>query len=968
MSLPSGVVTFLFTDVVGSTRLWETEPNLMGAVMARHDQIIETAVAHAGGMVVRPRGEGDSRFAVFVSPRDAVVAAAAIAVALHGEPWATSTPIQVRTAIHTGEADLRAGDYYGDAVNRCARLRGIAHPGQILLTNATAGLVGAEMAAELTLTDLGEHRLKDLTRAEHIWQLHHDDLPAEFPALLSLNRARHNLPVQMSSFVGREAEIAALVDAVGEHRLVTVLGFGGMGKTRLALQAAAELGDGSADGVWFVDLAAITDSTRVPGEIATVLSIGEGADGAAPAVLRALADQNLLLVLDNLEQVLGCAHFVTELLAAAPGVHVLATSREPLRVRGEQQFPLQPMPLPDPNAAIDVVSTSEAVRLFVERAISVRPDFAVTPGNCAAVSAVCARLDGQPLALELAAARMKMLTIDSLLQRLASGQQLLTGGTLDMPERHRTLRATIAWSVDALKPDERDLLTAMSILPAHASIELIEAIAGPESDTFTLLDSLVEKSLVRTVDAGNETRYGLLVSIRDFAAESLTDSGRREYQDRHADYLARQLIDFFDAESVPESEAAWHEFVRRELDHIRAAIAHRRAHGPPTDLVRLVAGIDIVMVLLGLYAQYIELSDDVLIAGERPEYLVAILRARQLARSYLGGEVSSEERNALLEVGDRCTDPEMKVHAFIAAILASRNVAELTVARTAFDTALPLIANDRRRQGILDDRNNCLAKLLRFPDPPAAEAAARALLTGLWEDAGIARLAVLLLDRGHAAEAQEVAEPLADTQRYFVNDLIWQPYALAIRADAARATGDLDTALTLATQAFHDELDADISPHETAQILADIHRSRGELAEAMTILDGARSRVPNELNDAGAAIEWRRSVLQRHTGNAAPRDELLDETIAVLNSAGPFYGARDLLACAVEKAARVLETDPAYAARLLGWVRANRKDWVLPFGMDDEIEPLLTRLLPEHAGEHKSAVVGDPFPTEADRG
>jgi len=416
---------------------------------------------------VRPRGEGNSRFCVFARATDAVVAAAAIQQALHAEPWPTATPLRVRMALHTGEADLRDGDYYGSAVNRCARLRAIAHGGQALLSMATEELVRDGLPAGVTLHDLGEHRLSDLARPERVFQLLAPGLPDDFPPLRSLDALPHNLPVQLTSFVGRERELAAVRAALAAHRLVTLTGAGGCGKTRLGLQVAADALAAFADGAWFVDLAALADAALLPQAVLAALGLPE-APGRPP--LAALADvlrrRALLLVLDNCEHLVeACARLADALLRACPRLRILATSREVLGVPGEATHRVPSLGVPDPGLtlavayggsrdsggpALERLRRCEAVQCFVERALLVRPGFTLTAGNAPALAQVCRRLDGIPLALELAAARVRVLSVEQLAARLDDRFRLLTGGSRTALRRQQTLAAAIDWSYDLL--------------------------------------------------------------------------------------------------------------------------------------------------------------------------------------------------------------------------------------------------------------------------------------------------------------------------------------------------------------------------------------------------------------------------------------------------------------------------------------------------------------------------------------
>ncbi|MDQ4075234.1 MAG: adenylate/guanylate cyclase domain-containing protein, partial [Chloroflexota bacterium] len=491
-TLPTGTVTFFFTDVAGSTALWDQDPAGMREAMRRHDALVEAMVVAHGGQVVRPRGEGDSRFAVFVHASDAVAAASALQQALHAEPWPLSAPLRVRLALHSGEADLRAGDYYGSEVNRCARLRSLAHPGQALLSLTTAQLARDSLPEGVILKDLGVHRLRDLSQPEHVFQLIVPGLEEDFPPLLSLASRPNNLPVLPTSLIGREQEVATLTSwLAGEDvRLVTVTGPGGMGKTRLSMQVAAELLDNFPDGVFFVALAPISDPVLVLPTIAQTLHLQEQGTEPLLATLKAyLRDKQLLLLLDNFEQVVEAAPLVAELLATASRLKVLVTSREGLQLRGERRFPLPPLALPDlpshsctSRELVVTLSESAAVTLFVERAQAAKPTFTLTPDNALAVVDICRHLDGLPLAIELAAARIKLFTPQALLVRLTAttggALQLLRGGARDLPTRHQTLRDTIAWSYHLLHPAEQALFRRLAVFASGFTLEAAEAVYG----------------------------------------------------------------------------------------------------------------------------------------------------------------------------------------------------------------------------------------------------------------------------------------------------------------------------------------------------------------------------------------------------------------------------------------------------------------------------------------------------------
>jgi class 3 adenylate cyclase len=451
VEVPTGTVTFLLTDIEGSTRLWEEHPEAMEAVLARHDDLAAGIVAAHDGILVKHRGEGDSLFAVFPRALDAITTACALQRALQTEVWPANLPLRVRMAIHTGDAAVREGDYLGTAVNRCARLRAAAHGGQVLLSAATQELIRDQLPEGVSLRDLGAHRLRDLHQPEHLFQLLHPDLPADFPPLRSLEAFAHNLPAQLTSFIGREREMADVKRLLAASRLLTLTGAGGCGKTRLALHVAADLVEEYPHGAWLVELAALSDPALVPQAVATALGVREEPGRPLTATLNDyLRSRSLLLVLDNCEHLLAaCAQLVESLLRVCPKLRMLTSSREGLGVGGEQTYRVASLSLPDPQhlPALDQLQEVEAVRLFAERARLSQPNFAVTSTNATAVAAVCQRLDGIPLAIELAAARVKSLPVETIHARLDDRFRLLSGGSRTALPRQQTLRALIDWSL-----------------------------------------------------------------------------------------------------------------------------------------------------------------------------------------------------------------------------------------------------------------------------------------------------------------------------------------------------------------------------------------------------------------------------------------------------------------------------------------------------------------------------------------
>jgi predicted ATPase/class 3 adenylate cyclase len=526
LPLPSGTVTFLLTDVEGSTALWEQAPEPMRIALARHDTLFEGAVAQHSGVHIRPRGEGDSRFTVFGSAPDAIAAALAIQRALAGEPWPTPRPIAVRIGIHTGEAELRDRDYYGSAVNRCARLRNIGHGGQILLSESTATLSRGFLSAGVSLLHLGQHRLKDLTQPEHVFQVVASDLASKFPALVSLDTRPHNLPIHPTALLGREREVAELTRLLrGNARLVTLTGPGGIGKTRLSVQVAADLLEDFEHGVFLIELAPISDHALVPATIAQVLGLRELGDRSMlDGLTDYLRSRRILLLLDNLEQILAVAPVLASLMVASAGLSMLVTSREPLRVRGEHEYAVPPLALPTSDGAPtpDTLIQSAAVSLFLERAMAIRSDFILTSENASAIAEICTRLDDY----------------------------------------------------------ERRLFRRLSIFVGGWTLEAAEAVCDSDDDSIGIqerLEMLVSKSLVRQggIDIGGEPRFSMLETIREFAGELSTHDETAATRSRHVRFFL-QLATTGDGRLRRADQAEWLARLEREHENFRAALEWSR--------------------------------------------------------------------------------------------------------------------------------------------------------------------------------------------------------------------------------------------------------------------------------------------------------------------------------------------------------------------------------------------------------
>jgi predicted ATPase/class 3 adenylate cyclase len=583
--LPRGTVTFLFTDIEGSSKLWEQHPQAMPVALARHEAMLRSSIEAHGGMVFKT--VGDAMCAAFARAPAALSAALSAQRALQAEVWGATGPLRVRMALHTGTAEERDADYFGPPLNRVARLLACGHGGQVLLSLASEELVREHLPPEVALHDLGAHRLKDLSLPEQIFQLVSADLPSDFPPLTTLDSRRTNLPAQPTALIGREREVATVGALLRrpDARLVTLTGPGGVGKTRLALQVAAELLDAFADGAYFVNLAPISDPALVAATIAQTLGVREQSGRSLLDSLQAyLRDRQMLLVLDNFEQVLQAAPGIAALLAAAPGVKILVSSRAVLHLRGEKEIVVPPLALPDPRQLPPLARLSQyaAVALFIERALDVQADFAVTNENAPAVAEICARLDGLPLAIELAAARSKLFPPAALLSRLEHRLPLLTGGPRDLPARQQTLRNTIDWSYHLLGAEEQTLFRRLGVFVGGWTLEAAAAVCNAEGDmSLVVLDglaALVDQSLLRREAAtDDEPRFVMLELIREYALEHLEQSGE-------ADVMRRQHAEFFlrlaeKAEEFGSSQRLWLDRLERDHDNLRAALTWAKASG-----------------------------------------------------------------------------------------------------------------------------------------------------------------------------------------------------------------------------------------------------------------------------------------------------------------------------------------------------------------------------------------------------
>lgn len=769
---PAAVTTFLFTDIEGSTRLWEQEPERMRAALAWHDSIARSAVEAHRGVLVKTTGDGVH--AAFASPLDALGATLQLQLGLADSANDGGIAFRVRCGLHAGPGERRDNDFFGPAVNRAARIMSAAHGGQVLLSQAVAAKLGERLPAGVALRDLGSVRLRDLASPERVYQVLHPQLRRDFPALRSLEATPNNLPQQASSFIGRERELAEAKQLLAKTRLLTLLGTGGLGKTRLSLQLAADVLDDYPDGVWFVELAPLADAALVPQAVASVLGVREAAGRPVlEALVQHVRDRRLMIVLDNCEHLVqACAELAKALLEAGAQLKLLASSREPLHVAGESAFPVPVLAVPGRSQAItaDALAQYEAVRLFAERAHAVQPAFRVTDQNAPPIAEICRHLDGIPLAIELAAARVRALSVEHIAARLGDRFRLLAGGNRTALPRQQSLRALIDWSYDLLTEAERALLRRLSIFAGGWTLEAAEAVGAAgevrAEDVLDLLAHLVDKSLV-VLEAGGE-RYRLLETVRQYARERLEQvDEKKAARTRHLAYYlafaekARPLL------AGPE-QGAW--FARFDPERSNFLAAHRwceRAPGGAEYGYRLLHAVKPYWFMRGLLGLGYRLTVEALARSGAQERNAA--RCQGLSNA---GQICSfmsrygEARRYLeeaLSIAREHADEDMVMRILQPLSMASLGEGDVAAARGYSEEAVALarkLGNRRELAGAI----NTLAQLHRVHGAPDAAAPLYEQVVALARELGdreivaigLLNLAMVAVGRGAAEHARSL--------------------------------------------------------------------------------------------------------------------------------------------------------------------------------------------------------------------
>ncbi len=900
VEFPSGTVTFLFTDIEESTYLWERHPKVMQSALRQHDTLIQAAAEEHGGIIVKHTGDGF--YAVFSSPDQGLQAAVDAQRHLLHEEWDPAiNAIRVRMGLHTGTAESRAGDYFGRTVNRAARICSAAHGGQILLSSTIQALAVDDLPAKLSLLDMGEHQLKGLINREHLYQLQAPDLPADFPPLQSTGAARINLPFQATPFLGREHHRAALFALLqrDDVRLVTLSGPGGTGKTRLSLAVAEDLLPVFSDGVAFIELASIDDPALVIRTIATELELKSSPRMSTKITLmHYLRDRQMLLVLDNFEQIVVAAPKVAELLAA-PRLKILVTSREILRLRGEHEYPVPPLELPSEKRTMTaaVLAQNEAVALFHQRARAATPTFLLTEENAPVVTAICRRLDGLPLAIELAAARLRMMPPGAILSHLEQRLPFLKGGPRDAPARQRTIRDTINWSYNLLNETEKELFALLSVFVGGWTLDAAEAVCGEGAplDVFEDMASLRDKSLIQqTIGVAGDTRFTMLETVREYASERLRASdGRDSALGRHARYYA-DVANEDPLERVRQlgPEAYGAQFLE-DYDNMRAVMRRASDAEDATTILRTGAGNAFLWEYLSLDAR-VEGMTWMKRALKSDRDVDPLLRARALYTladiSLMIPGHSPEAEMYIQESLDICREhdnPEQVVASLNRMANINQWMGKYEVARTYYEEALMLAQKQDMLRlaamitGNIGDLLNELGE-----DEQAREWTRQAVEQSIaaGEDGPAAfyatNSAALEMRRGNYESAREIAEnSLQHLRQYGQSHYISWP--LHVLAQIAIRQGDLVKARASLTESVNilREYHGDESAIGALETMADLQLTQRQWESAANLLGSveilreevAQRRAPMPQAEQDARMAQLHENLSREVLQAAWR-------------------------------------------------------------------------------------------------
>jgi predicted ATPase/class 3 adenylate cyclase/DNA-binding NarL/FixJ family response regulator len=959
--LPTGTVTLLLADVEGSTRLWQTQPEQMTAAVARLDRTLADVVAAHGGVRPVEQGEGDSFVVAFGRAGDAV----ACALALQRAPLA---PIRLRIGVHTGDVQLRdEGNYIGPTINRTARLRDLAHGGQTVLSATTSGLVIDQLPSDAWLTDLGLNPLRDLPRPERVAQLCHPDLRNEFPPLRTPKTvAAPNVPTQLTSFVGRDHEMSEVLRILAANRLVTLTGAGGVGKTRLAIQAAAQIASELRDGVRYVDFAPISDPDIVPITVARALGLPDQPGRSTMDTLtRFIGERQMLIVLDNCEHLLDAsAVLINALLSACPGLTLLATSREPIAVSGEVTWRVPSLSL-----------TDEAIELFADRARRARPDFSVTDDNTPAVTEICRRLDGMPLAIELAAARVRALSLAEIIDSLHDRFRLLTGGARTAVRRQQTLRASVDWSHMLLTAPERILFRRLAVFIGGFDLDAARAVGGSgDIERYQVLDQLallVDKSLVVAEDSPRGTRYRLLETVRQYALEKLAESGEADtIRAHHCDHytaIAAQL----DTPAQAGHERRL-EQVETEIDNLRAALTWSRENSDIEAALALASSLQPLWLTRGRIREGCAWFDNVLTDDDSHNLdVAAAARARALADkalldAWLGSTDSMDKAEQALALARNLDDPPLLARVLTACGFIAGYNAEVAQPYLAEAIGIARAIGDQWRLSQLLQRQPYAAIIAG--DPITARVAAeegRDFAEAIGDRFGSRQCRLWLgwaqLWQGDLlAAAAEFAEVVAeaDTAQDAISSVIGlagRGWSLAYQGDAAAARAAADAAieagaelgqlyegigygaLATATLAAGDVAAAQESSlaalqhmrsaqPETAVFyaatVAEAATACGDLAAARRLGDEAVSGTTATPFQATLALAARaRVAIAQREPATAERDAY--DALAQAARVGAYLGVPDILDCLAELAGQA--DSHQEAARLLGAAQAIRE-------------------------------------------